>query len=105
MPARRNSCRLLMPVMCLSFSQQSPASGGSHKMLLTQPRAEAHGVLAEDFPARGFAEARALDGLLHGFRPRGVAVRPVAGEQPHILAQLLDAELDRALPAVDAVEV
>src|SRR5690349_1400926 len=70
-----------------------------------QPRAQPHCVVAEDFPPRGFAEARALDGLLHRFGPRRVAVRPVAREQPHILAQLLDAEFERALPAVDAVEI
>src|SRR5439155_26742698 len=73
--------------------------------LVLQSRAKAQCVVAENFPLGAFAEAGAVDGLRHRFRPGAVAVRPVGGEQPHILAQFLDAEFDGALPAVDAVEI
>src|SRR4029077_18253060 len=70
-----------------------------------QARAETQRVLAEQLAARGVGEALAPGDLLHALRPRGVAVRPVGREQPEVFAQFFDAELQRALPRVDGVEV
>src|SRR3974377_270679 len=60
--------------------------------LAAQSRAEAHRVLAEKLLASALSEARTIDGLLDTVGPGGVAMRPVAGEQPDVLAQFLDTE-------------
>src|SRR5262249_41254928 len=72
---------------------------------VSQPGAKAQRVLGQDLPLRALRQPRALHHLLDTFRPRGVAVRPVRGEEPEILPQLLHTELERALPRVDGVEV
>src|SRR6266540_1759495 len=73
--------------------------------LSREPRAQAQRVLAQDLPLGVLRESGALHHLLDALRPRRVAMRPVAREEPEILSELLHAELERALPGVDGVEV
>ena len=73
--------------------------------LSSQAGAEPHRILGQDLPLGALAEPGALHHLLDALRPRRVAVRPVGGEEPEILPELLYAERERALPGVDGVEV
>src|SRR5689334_10610399 len=75
------------------------------RRLTVQSWAEATRVFSEDFTLGAFGQPGSVDRLLDAFGPGRVAMRPVRGEEPHILAELLDAEFDRALPAVDPVKI
>ena len=69
------------------------------------PEHQAQRVAGQDLLLGALREPRALHHLLDALRPRRVTVGPVAREEPQIFPELLDAELERALPRVDGVEV
>src|SRR4029453_18934266 len=95
---------------CVSASKILTPSRATTSLLssanaLLQPGTEPQRVLSEHLAPGSGREPRAIGDLLHALRPRGVAVRPIGREEPEIFPELLNAELDRALPAVDGVEV
>src|SRR5690242_8631745 len=62
------------------------------RALCSQAGAEPQGILAQDLPLGPLAELGTVHHLVETLRPRRVAVRPVGGEQPQVVAQLLHAE-------------
>src|SRR5262245_56820866 len=90
---------------CVSASKIRSPSRATASLLplaaaLLEPGTEPQRVLSEHLAPGGRRQSRPIGDLLHALRPRGVAVRPVGREEPEVLAELLHAELDRALPAV-----
>src|SRR5216117_3950501 len=95
---------------CVSASKILTPSRATTSLLssanaLLQPGTEPQRVLSEQLAPGGRRQPRPIGDLLYALPPRSVAVRPVGREEPEIFAELLNAELDRALPAVDGVEV
>src|SRR5438876_12197540 len=72
---------------------------------MTTSTGNAKARACQDLLLGALHEPRALHHLLDALRPRRVTVGPVAREEPQIFPELLDAELERALPRVDDVEV
>ena len=84
-PSSRASRRAISPPSCscafnCRASMRLIASVNWLPSSTAQPRAEAHRVLAEQLAPRTLAQPRPLDGLLDRLRPRGIAMRPIAGE-------------------------
>src|SRR5262245_60353474 len=68
---------------------------------LPQARTESQRVLVQHLPLGALRQLGTAHDLVQALGPGGVAVRPVGGKEPQVLAQLLHAERQGALPRVD----